>query len=745
MLHLLKDPELTRYLLDFILDAPGGRRTVSRISRTCKVISEMALNSLWKELDSLLPLLSLMPGHLFKRARRPGQGFEKLPGPDDWKRVLVHGDRVRKIAYNESIGNVHPSIFTVIEQTKPRDYLLPNLRALHWKCESTDGLERSKLFLNPQLRSVTLEIGGGVPQEDLAEYLTVVSASTRLTALSITSPTRLPHYLPRLLQQQTTLEKVTLMAPGALSPSIGRWLSSIPSLRSLQIDVGDRSDGVIASFFNALPSSGKSSPGFSSPDIVMTPLSTAESTVIVNFSMEPGFKQLRHLSISGELSSATNFLARVTAPLESIELALDEPENEKEWRSLWLTVSRQFKHSLQSVVVSPSSNSRFADLIRSTSRGENAGRRLRLDGLENTEQSRIIFPSLTRFEVDLPQSRILLDQDLQHLATACPNLEVVKLCPLSRWPLQFGPPKVTLTGLALLTAGCRRLHTLHIPIHASRTENPTLFEIETSSRSLSTLHLGHSWVEDPFNVSIHLSHFALYLDNLKFFREKNRPGYVEAHSLGWQRVSEILPQLQQLRLHERSHSQVHGFTRRSETPSDPASSPSYVRLPGTPPLLKSVSRAVQAAPMTKDFGTQTKVNVRHKNISTKPVPSDMRDEAVDARPFVRDEQIDVRPKVAERAVEVRPHLVSRIVETLAIPEKVTTESSTSPIREKFEQNAISESHAESQPTGYFTRPVNYLADIINAVTPPIFLRLLSLFRFWALFANRTERTELTAS
>ena len=47
------------------------------------------------------------------------------------------------------------------------------------------------------------------------------------------------------------------------------------------------------------------------------------------------------------------------------------------------------------------------------------------------------------------------------MAMACPNLEVLKLCPLSRWPLSFGPPKVTLTGLALLMAGCERLHTLH--------------------------------------------------------------------------------------------------------------------------------------------------------------------------------------------------------------------------------------------------------------------------------------------
>ncbi|EJD03704.1 uncharacterized protein FOMMEDRAFT_167038 [Fomitiporia mediterranea MF3/22] len=733
MLQLLKDPELTRFVLDYVLETPGGRRTVSRISRTCKAVSEMALNSLWKELDSLLPLLSLFPGHLFKRARRPGQGFEKPPQPEDWNRVLVHGDRVRKIAYNESVGNVHPGIFSIIEKTKPRDYILPNLKFLHWKCESSEGLERSKLFLNPQLRSVTLEVGGGVPQEDLAEFLSVVSSSTRLTSLSVTSPTRLPHYLPRLLQQQTTLEKVALMAPGALAPSIGRWLSSIPSLKSLQIEVGDRSDGVIASFFNGVPTSGKSSPGFVSPDFVMTPLSAADSTVLVNFATEPGFKQLRHLSISGELGSATNFLARVSAPLESIELALDEPDNEKEWRSLWLTVSRQFKNSLRSIVISPSSNSRFVDLIRSTTRGDNSARRLRLDGLVNTENSRVIFPQLTHFEVDLPQSRIFLDEDLQHLATACPKLQIVKLCPLSRWPLPYGPPKVTLTGLALLTAGCEQLHTLHIPIHAHRTDNRTLFEIETSSRSLTTLHLGHSWVDDPLNVAIHISHFAPYLENLKFFREKNRPGYVEAHCSGWQRVSEILPQLQQLRLHERSHGQTTGFTSRPAAPSDPASSPSFMRLPGTPPLRKTVTRAVQATPVTKEFAIQTKVNVRHKGISTKPVPSEMRDEGIDARPFVRDEIVQARPTMHEQAVEAQPLLVSKLVETLVIPDKVTADASTSPIREKFEEDTTSNDESSSAPSGYLARSADYLTQIVHAVSPPIFLRLFSLFNLWAIF------------
>ena len=72
---LLKDAEVTRNLLEFIVETPGGRRSVSRVARTCKALSEPALNVLWKELDSIVPLLGLMPNHLFKRPRRPGQGF----------------------------------------------------------------------------------------------------------------------------------------------------------------------------------------------------------------------------------------------------------------------------------------------------------------------------------------------------------------------------------------------------------------------------------------------------------------------------------------------------------------------------------------------------------------------------------------------------------------------------------------------------------------------------------------------
>jgi hypothetical protein len=72
---ILRDADVTQKLLEAIIDAPGGRRSVSRLARTCKAFCEPALNVLWRELDSLIPIIALFPAHLLKRVRRPGLGL----------------------------------------------------------------------------------------------------------------------------------------------------------------------------------------------------------------------------------------------------------------------------------------------------------------------------------------------------------------------------------------------------------------------------------------------------------------------------------------------------------------------------------------------------------------------------------------------------------------------------------------------------------------------------------------------
>jgi hypothetical protein len=79
---------------------------------------------------------------------------------------------------------------------------------------------------------------------------------------------------------------------------------------------------------------------------------------------------------------------------------------------------------------------------------------------------------------------------------------------------------------------------------------------EATSKSLLRFHVGHSWANDPLHISIFLSHLAPRLELLKWFQEKNRPGFNETHAKSWQSVSEILPHLQQVRATEKSFTEV---------------------------------------------------------------------------------------------------------------------------------------------------------------------------------------------
>jgi len=72
---ILRDPDAAKKLFETIIDSPNGRRSMSRLARTCRAMCEPALNVLWRELDSLVPLISLFPSNLMKKARRPGLGL----------------------------------------------------------------------------------------------------------------------------------------------------------------------------------------------------------------------------------------------------------------------------------------------------------------------------------------------------------------------------------------------------------------------------------------------------------------------------------------------------------------------------------------------------------------------------------------------------------------------------------------------------------------------------------------------
>ena len=485
------------------------------------------------------------------------------------------------------------TFFSALEERRPNTYILPHLQELTWKIETPAALDRCRMFLNPGIEIINLEVENKMPQ--LNAFLTDMSSRTKLKGFSFNTSTNLPDAFTGLLAPQQGLEKIVLVAPGALSSGVGRWIASLPQLKCLQLDLTGRSPIAVEGFFDELrPRSGDSTPSsigstdsgiFSGDDLDFTEIRKSAMRLTGDLPSKGSFSQLRKLHLTGDVANIAVFLKHLDSNLiVHLELVIEDPPDNADWQDLSGLISECFADTLQTLRISATPSSKFADLVRSTSRAEPPTRRLSLEQLVN-------LTSLVRLDIDLPDSVVFTPVDIECLAKACPNLEILRLCPLARFPPPH-LPKITLASLAPLTTHCKRLHTLAIVFNATP-GSPTLLQSQKAcSSSLLRLHVGHSWATDHLQISILLSHLMPRLESLKWFQEKSRGGFIEAHAKSWQSVSETLPHLQLLRSTEKSFLEI---------PQLPEKFTSEKSVDATVSL---TTRGVEARPQLVDASTQ---------------------------------------------------------------------------------------------------------------------------------------------
>ena len=500
----------------------------------------------------------------------------------------------------------------------------------------------------------------------IGNVLADISRRTKLTSFSLTSLAPIPDDVPRMLAPQTELDRFALMAPSALSSSLGRWVASLERLRALQLDLTGRPGKAVDDFFRHVgaSSSGMSSPNstrsrdsgvFSGEDIDFTELKKSmkkskQRHVEERAPIVGAFVTLRALQLTGEVPTIVSFLRRIASPLTQLELIIEDPFDKTDWRNLCVLLSQSFGDSLQSLKISAGGASRFNDLVRATSRGEAVSRRLSLESITS-------LPYLTRLDIDLPESIIIQNSDVAQLAVACPRLEILRLCPTARFLIAGGPPSLTLDGLAMLTARCRNLETLAVVVNGDAVDPQMYLSRIVSSRTLLKLHLGHSWVREPLSAALALSHLAPHADTLRWFHEKNRPGFIETHALGWQRVLEMLPHLQDVRLTERWIAGI---------PEPPEPRQMVDKAVSVKPAIRD--RDIQVSPKTTNTGTQAVPRTSEKVISAQPLSVST---GVDATPPVVDRVVDAVSSVVEEGVMASPAMVSQEVDA-TISESVDT-------------------------------------------------------------------------
>ncbi|KAJ7109966.1 hypothetical protein C8R44DRAFT_634597 [Mycena epipterygia] len=655
---ILDSSEVTQKILEAILDSPNGRRTLSRLARTCRAWLDPALNVLWRELDSLVPVLGLFPSHLLKKARKPGLGLTTPPLEKDWEKILKYGGKVLRITYDEISNNVSNSIFPMLEEHRPRTYLLPNLQHLTWRVTSPDNLDRAALFLSSDLQGLVLHLGGaGTKFPTLPAFLADLGSRMKLQSFSINYSVALPDTFTDLLLPQDRLERLAIVAPGALSPIVGKWVAYLPRLKSLQLDLSSRSLVVVDGFFGEL-GSGSSTPNsveshtdsgvFSADEVDFTEIRKSLLRLTGDAKKGVIFPALTQLQLTGQASNITAFLKHLSNPLTQLDIVIEDPPDAADWRDLSVMICEQFGSSLTYLRIGATLSSKFGDLVRSTSRAAPAPSRLSLEHLSS-------LPVLARLIVELPESVIFVAADVASLAKACPSLEEVRLCPLARFSAAI-PPQLSLEDLAPLVRDCRRLNTLAVVINAKGSS--AVMEASASSKSLLWLHVGHSWVTDTLQVAILLSHFAPHLETIKWYTERNRPGFVEANARSWQRVSDILPHLQRLRLSERQRAPV--------APPQKEVVVEYVQVVAPRPPMSD--KAIDATVVSVDCGVEAKPSTAE--LSVQAMPS-LRDQETQASPPYVSIATDATPQTVETEVDATPEPIEAIPLTVEAPVEET--------------------------------------------------------------------------
>jgi len=612
----------------------------------------------------------------------------RAPQEGDWGKIAKYGAFVHRIGYDELSSAVAPTIFAHLSHARPMPWILPNLRHLSWRASTPAGLDRALLFTSPALSSFSLELTAKVVRLD--GFLRDVAAKTSLREFSLTAPTALSASFVDVLLPQTKLQKLVLAVPEVLSSGLGRWAAALPELKSLQLDLRGQPIMSVEAFFEHVhPRSGDSTPSsFGSTDsgvfsgseaVDVSDIRKAAMRLTGDLRSKTSFAELQHLHLTGDAASVSVFLRHISSAVTQLDLVIEDPPERAEWEELCSLVCEKYHSSLSTWRVSATPASKYNDLARSPTRTEPPTHRVSLEHLGP-------LPALQRFEVDLPESVLFNGADILQLASMCPNLEEVKLCPLARFSALSGAPKLTLDDLSPLMT-CAHLHTVYAVVNATGRSKTVAPSRQTSSDSLRRLHLGHSWISDPLQVAILLSHFAPRLETLRWFHEKTRPGFVEANSRGWQAVQDTLPHLQAVRLQERQ---------------------AIKEIVSEAELLASSRPPKTVAPVV--------VETREKSVGASVISIDR---GVLARPRVSEATIQVSPLTANRSVDAVPQVGSKSVEASIMTSDVAVDASVQSVEQGVEASVQSaeqgvEASVQSTERGIEAKP-QYFSTGIDAM------------------------------
>ncbi|KAJ7605660.1 hypothetical protein FB45DRAFT_1141058 [Roridomyces roridus] len=252
-----KVPELTSTIFKQLGDRPDGAwEALCALARTCRAFSEPALDLLWKEQASLVPLLKCLPsgtwqddgevfvGHYSLLRRFVFDGSQEICSllhPAHWDRVVLHSRRIKAFGFCDSdIGysTVNESTMRIILMSFPLAHVLPNVRSVRIFTSSVH-FPYSRLLFGPLLAEfyITVEARSLAVSAlaRLADWPSLTHFDLDTCTNGVDHDVALTIVISSYIQAApfNSLETLSIQY---LSPSACRHLASLPRLKSLTIE-----------------------------------------------------------------------------------------------------------------------------------------------------------------------------------------------------------------------------------------------------------------------------------------------------------------------------------------------------------------------------------------------------------------------------------------------------------------------------------------------------------------------------
>ncbi|KZT64324.1 hypothetical protein DAEQUDRAFT_769787 [Daedalea quercina L-15889] len=249
-LRCLGIPELLDVILRDVYGQGDGRGSIASFAVTSKEFHAGAIAVLWEEMETLVPLLNLIPPDVWNYVRKdedPALAWLRLPHPRDriMRSLEWYGQHIKRITWDQDQGNdmyiLQESTIGLLAYLPSTIQLLPNVRSFEWTEHGPSAgltLLNTRSFANSLLQELMLDMAL-TEENPVASVLDVVRRQCpKLNTLRLVGEADAPLDVAVSVALADLIRSVGLVEFSCTCPLFDEVLVAVaqsPSLKSVEV------------------------------------------------------------------------------------------------------------------------------------------------------------------------------------------------------------------------------------------------------------------------------------------------------------------------------------------------------------------------------------------------------------------------------------------------------------------------------------------------------------------------------